>query len=95
MCLENSRGVSKPKEHYYIFKVAVPYTKGSLLFIPYLNPYAVVGIPQVQFYIDLGLSKLVQGFSYQGEEVLVLYYYYIKALVVYAQLEGAILFFSK
>jgi hypothetical protein len=42
--LEDSGGVSKPKGHYCVFKVAVPCTEGSLLFIPRLNPYAVVGI---------------------------------------------------
>jgi hypothetical protein len=44
VCLEDSKGVSKPKGHYYVFKVAIPYIKGSLLFIPRLNLYAVVGI---------------------------------------------------
>jgi hypothetical protein len=45
MCLKDSRGVSKPKGHYCVFKVAVLCTEGSLLFIPRLNPYVVVGIP--------------------------------------------------
>jgi hypothetical protein len=44
MYLEDSRGVGKPKEHYYIFKVAILYIKGSLLFISCLNLYVVVSI---------------------------------------------------
>jgi hypothetical protein len=44
VCLEDSRGVSKPKGHYYVFKVAIPCIEGSLLFIPCLNPYTVVSI---------------------------------------------------
>jgi hypothetical protein len=43
--LEDSKGVSKLKGHYYVFKVAIPYIEGSLLFIPCLNFYIVVGIP--------------------------------------------------
>jgi hypothetical protein len=44
VCLEDSRGVSKLKGHYYVFKVAILCIKGSFLFIPYLNLYVVVGI---------------------------------------------------
>jgi hypothetical protein len=42
--LEDSKGVSKLKGHYYVFKVAVPCIEGSLLFISYFNFYAVVSI---------------------------------------------------
>ena len=50
--LKSRRYVGKPKRHYKEFKVAITYTKSSLLLIAFLDLYLVVSYLQVDFQKD-------------------------------------------
>ena len=51
--LKGSRGISKAKGHHYIFKVAIPRIKRSLLAVLLLNRNLVIGILKVKFSKEL------------------------------------------
>ena len=51
--LKGSRGISKAKGYYYIFKVAILYIKYSLLVVLLLNRNLVIGILKVKFSEEL------------------------------------------
>ena len=46
--LERGRYVGQSKKHDLVFEVAIASLKGRLLFVPFLNPYSMIGISQIK-----------------------------------------------
>jgi anaerobic ribonucleoside-triphosphate reductase len=58
--LKSRRSISKAKEYYYIFKVAIASIEGYFLFITFLNIDLVVGVLDVNLTKEFSVGKIVK-----------------------------------
>ena len=89
--LESGRGIGETKGHHLPFIGAIVSTEGSFPLIALSDANQMVSMPKIDFSVDLRLTRGVKEVGDEGSRVPILLEYFIKSLVVDAQLERAIL----
>lgn len=87
--------IRKAKQHHLILKMTIFDAKNRLLLIFFINLYHVVSISQIKLGKLLSLTQLIQGFTNQKQQVLILYDQIIKILIIDIQVKTAIRLLNK
>jgi hypothetical protein len=80
--LENSRCIDKVKKHNIIFKISIPCPERGLSFIASFNLNQIISSLKVNFYINLGLTKLIKKSRNKWQWIPIFYRNLIKATIV-------------
>ena len=93
--LECSGSICEAKGHNLPFKGSISGVDSSFPFITFSNSDQMVGMSEINFSVNLGLTWCIEKVSSQWKRVSILVGDFVKSSIVNTKSEGAILLFTE